>query len=230
MNSIEALNLTKVFKIPHDKSYGLKAAAISLLQKKKRTYEELRVLDKVNFSIKKGEFVGITGQNGTGKSTLLRIIAGVIKPTEGTIRVNGRVSPLLEVGAEFQNELTARENIFLYGAIFGLTRKEIKEKFNEIVDFSGLQKFLDTKLKTFSSGMIARLNFSIARCIDADILLVDEALAVGDQEFQEKCYQTFRELKKRGKTVLLVSHDMILIRKFAGRVFYIEKGRIVQKG
>jgi ABC-type polysaccharide/polyol phosphate transport system ATPase subunit len=222
INAIEINNLTKTFKIPHEKSRGIKEEVVNLF-KKRRGYEELKVFDNLNLSIKKGEFIGITGPNGVGKSTLLKIIAKVIQPTSGKVHINGKISPFLELGTGFQNELTARENIFLYGAILGLTRKEVREKFDEIVTFSGLKKFLDTKLKNFSSGMMARLGFSIAIHVNADILLVDEVLAVGDEEFQKKCYKIFNKFKKEGKTIVLVSHDKEAIKRFCNREMSLRK-------
>ena len=222
MNAIEIKNLTKTFRIPHERSMGLKATMVNFLRRN-TSYETLHALNNINIAIKKGEFVGITGPNGAGKSTLLKMIAKVIQPTSGTIEINGRVSPFLELGTGFQNELTARENIFLYGAILGLTRTEVRQKFDQIIKFSGLEKFLDTKLKNFSSGMMSRLGFSIAISVDADILLVDEVLTVGDEEFQEKCEKVFTKFMADRKTIVLVSHDKRIIKKYCNRTISLKK-------
>ena len=213
MEVIKLTNVSKVFKINHERGYGIKSTIINLL-KRKKNYENFYALKEVNLCVQKGEFIGITGKNGSGKSTLLRIIANIIKPTTGKVIVSGKISPFLELGTGFQYELTARENIYLYGAILGLTRKEIDKRFESIVDFAELERFIDTKLKAFSSGMFARLAFSIAIQVNADILLVDEALAVGDEVFQKKCFSVFERFKKEGKTIILVSHDSRIIKRF----------------
>ena len=223
MDAINITNLSKVFKIPHDKSYGIKSATIGFI-KRQTKYEKLYALNNINLSIKKGEFIGITGRNGSGKSTLLKIIADILKPTAGGVHVNGKISPFIELGTGFQYELTAKENIFLYGAIHGLNREEINKKLKEIIEFAELERFIDTKLKNFSSGMQARLAFSIAIQIDADILLVDEVLAVGDIGFQKKCHEVFKKFKKEGKTILLVSHSTEQLKKFSDSIIELENG------
>lgn len=225
MDIIKLKNVNKIFRIPHERSTGLKSIVINLLKGRTR-YENFHALRNINLTIKKGEFIGIIGKNGAGKSTLLRIIASIIKPTTGTVEVYGKVSPFLELGTGFQIDLTAKDNIYLYGSILGLTKKEIDKKFNDIVAFAELERFVDTKLRNFSSGMFARLAFSIAIQVDADILLVDEALAVGDAEFQKKCFEVFRRFKKEGKTVLLVSHDKDLIKLFSDRIITLHDHKV----
>ncbi len=225
MDAINITNLSKVFKIPHDKSYGIKSAAIGFI-KRQTKYEKLYALNNINLAIKKGEFIGITGRNGSGKSTLLKIIANILKPTMGQVQVSGKISPFIELGTGFQYELSAKENIYLYGAIHGLNGNEINKKFKDIIEFAELEKFIDTKLKNFSSGMQARLAFSIAIQIDADILLVDEVLAVGDIYFQKKCLKVFKDFKEQNKTILLVSHNIEQIKKFSDKIIELENGVI----
>lgn len=220
MNAIVFEHVDKVFKIPHDYKTGIKSFILGIFNLS-HAYERFYALKDLNFRIKQGEFIGIIGPNGSGKSTLLKIIAGVIKPTKGSVTVIGKVSPFLELGVGFQGELTVRENVFLYGCILGMSRKEIMGRFSKIISFAGLEKFVDTKLKNLSSGMIARLGFSIAIEVGADILLVDEALAVGDEEFQKKCYRVFEQFRKTGKTILLVSHDKKLLSKFSDRAIQL---------
>jgi lipopolysaccharide transport system ATP-binding protein len=197
----------------------------------KRSAQELWALKDVSFEIKKGEAVGIIGRNGAGKSTLLKVLSRITEPTEGRVELNGRVASLLEVGTGFHNELTGRENIFLNGAILGMSRSEIRTKFDEIVDFSGVEKFLDTPVKKYSSGMYVRLAFAVAAHLDPEILVVDEVLAVGDAEFQKKCLGKMDEVsKKEGRTVLFVSHQMGMIAKLCNESLLLNNGKIVMKG
>ena len=177
-------------------------------------------------SIKKGEFFGIVGRNGSGKSTLLKIIGGIYQPTKGSVTVNGTLTPFIELGIGFNPELTGRENIFLNGAILGLTHKEIVSKYDEIVSFAELERFMDQKLKNYSSGMQVRLAFSIAMQAHNDILLIDEVLAVGDAAFQRKCFNEFNKIKKSGKTVIFVTHDMGSVKRFCDRAMMIDRGKI----
>lgn len=223
MYAIEVKNLNKSFKIPYDKKFGLKSAVMGFF-KGDFGYRKLYALEDINLKVKKGEFLGILGPNGAGKSTLLKILAGVLKPDSRTVEINGKVSPFLELGLGFQGELTAKENVYIYGTILGLSREEITRRFDEIIKFAGLGEFVNTKLKNFSSGMLARLGFSIAIQVDADILLVDEVLAVGDEEFQKKCYNVFKKFKKEGKTVVLVSHDLPSIEKWCDRSLLVISG------
>ncbi len=228
MNAIEIKNVFKVFRIPSERRSTLKEHAVGFFRRVH--YDEFSALKDVSFSVKKGEFFGIIGRNGSGKSTLLKIIAGIFIPSSGSVNVNGKVSSFLELGVGFNPELTARENIFLYGAILGLCRNEINAKFDSIIQFAELEKFVDAKLKTFSSGMQVRLGFATAIQADADIYLVDEVLAVGDANFQQKCFDTFEQFKREGKTVVFVSHDLNAVERFCGRVVLVEEGMIKMDG
>lgn len=220
--AIEVKDIKKYFRVPHDRRTSLKQHAVSVF--KRLDYEEFRAIKSVNFSVKKGEFFGIIGQNGSGKSTLLKILAGIYLPTSGSIHIDGRLSPFIELGVGFNHELTASENIYLNGAILGLTRAEIDEQFDEIVRFAELEEFIDQKLKNYSSGMLVRLAFSVAIRAKADVLLIDEVLAVGDANFQAKCYDVFRNLKRQGKTIVFISHDLESINEFCDRVLLLNKG------
>jgi ABC-type polysaccharide/polyol phosphate transport system ATPase subunit len=190
-----------------------------------------KALDDVHFSLEQGEVLGVIGSNGAGKSTLLKILSRITVPSSGHVKVNGRVAPLIEVGAGLVGDLTGRENIFLNGAILGLSRKEVARKFDEIVEFSELQEFIDTPIKRYSSGMAVRLGFSIATCVDAEILIVDEVLAVGDLAFQRKCFDRMEQLiKRQNKTVLLVSHNIRQVERMCTRVIVLDHGKIVMDG
>lgn len=193
-------------------------------------YEEFWALDGVSFDISKGETVGIIGLNGSGKSTLLKVIAGVLKPANGFVHVYGSVAPLIELGAGFDPDLSARENIFLNGAVLGHSRKEMQELFEEIVEFSELRDFLDVPVKNFSSGMQARLGFSIATSVIPDVLIVDEVLGVGDHKFQKKCYGRMQNIIASGATVLFVSHSIEQVKEICNRAIWIENGKIVMDG
>jgi lipopolysaccharide transport system ATP-binding protein len=219
---IKIYNLSKMFKIPHIKNYNLKSYIIHF--RKMRLYEEFYALKNLNLEIRSGEFIGVIGRNGAGKSTLLKIIAGILHPTSGNVSVKGKISPFLELGVGFNPELTARENVFLYSSILGLSRREVFDKFSHIVAFSELERFVDSPLKNFSSGMQVRLAFSVAIQSDAPILLVDEVLAVGDAPFQQKCFPVFERFKEKGKTIILVSHDMESVERFCDRVAYLRSG------
>jgi len=190
---------------------------------------EFWALQDVSFEVKKGECVGLYGPNGAGKSTIFKLIAKVTHPTKGSISVKGRVAPLIEIGAGFHKDLTGRENIYINGAILGMRIHEIKEKMSDIIEFSELGRFIDTPVKKYSSGMYLRLGFSIAIHSEADILLVDEILAVGDESFKEKCIDQIRHLRKLGRTVLFVTHDRLLMEKTADRVIMMEKGRTIDR-
>jgi len=196
-------------------------------QKKKQL---IWALKDVAFEVKRGEVIGIIGRNGAGKSTLLKIISRIVEPTAGRVTIDGRVGAILEIGAGFHDELSGRENIYLNGAILGMKGKEIRKKFDEIVEFAGIEKFLDTPIKYYSSGMHLRLAFSIAAHLDSEILLVDELLAVGDVEFQNKCFSKMRQITGHGRTVLFVSHNMTAINAFCSSVILLEGGRIISLG
>jgi lipopolysaccharide transport system ATP-binding protein len=192
--------------------------------------EEFWALRNVNFEIRQGEVVGIVGRNGAGKSTLLKILSRITEPSEGLVKIRGRVASLLEVGTGFHAELTGRENIYLNGAILGMTRAEIRRKFDEIVDFADVEKFLDTPVKRYSSGMYVRLAFAVAAHLEPEILLVDEVLAVGDAEFQSKCIGKMQDVAGHGRTVLFVSHQMAAVQSLCGRAILMEEGRAVAEG
>jgi ABC-2 type transport system ATP-binding protein len=222
-------NLSKTFKLPHEKVSSVKSLFVNMFRGK-RSYEKQKVLTNVSFEIKKGEFFGIVGRNGSGKSTLLKLMAGIYTPNQGWVHVNGKLTPFIELGVGFNPELTGRENVYLNGALLGFSRKEMDVMYKDIVDFAELKRFMDQKLKNYSSGMQVRLAFSIAIRAESDILLLDEVLAVGDEAFQRKCYDYFEDLKRQQKTVILVTHDMGAVEKFCTRAIIIENGKIIQEG
>ncbi len=221
-------NLHKTFRLPHDRKNSLKSRLINFGSR--QTYETFHVLNNINFSVKKGEFFGIVGRNGSGKSTLLKTIGKIYYPTSGKVQVNGTLTPFIELGIGFNAELTGRENVFLNGAILGLTRKETEEKYDEIVGFAELEKFMDQKLKNYSSGMQVRLAFAIAIQAHNDIMLIDEVLAVGDSSFQRKCFEVFRQIKNSDKTVILVTHDMGVVQEFCDRALMIQDSKVIAMG
>ncbi|MCX5700952.1 MAG: ABC transporter ATP-binding protein [Candidatus Omnitrophica bacterium] len=220
--------VNKVFYLPHERKVTLRQRFVSVFQK--NTYEKFYALLKICLSVKRGECLGVIGRNGSGKSTLLKLIAKVLEPTSGKIIINGEVAPFLELGVGFQGDLTVRDNIFLYGALLGMGRKQVVDKYDWIIEFSALGKFVDAKLKHLSSGMQVRLAFSITVSIESPILLVDEVLAVGDIDFQQKCYNVFEQFKQIGKTIVFVSHDLGAIEKFCDRVILLENGQIKAQG
>jgi ABC-2 type transport system ATP-binding protein len=221
-------HLTKEFKLPHERHSSLKSTVLNFY--KKKTFERFVALKDISFEVKEGEFFGIVGRNGSGKSTLLKLLAQIYTPTSGSVKVGGRLTPFIELGVGFNPELTGRENVFLNGAILGLTEKEVEAKYNEIVAFSELERFMDQKLKNYSSGMQVRLAFSIAIQAHNDVLLIDEVLAVGDANFQRKCYNVFKDIKKSGKTVIFVTHDMGAVQDFCDRALMIEDSKVVAIG
>ncbi|MDL1957281.1 MAG: ABC transporter ATP-binding protein [Candidatus Desulfofervidus auxilii] len=196
-------------------------------QKQELKKNEFWALKGISFEIKKGECVGLYGPNGAGKSTILKLIAKVTYPTKGIVNVNGRVAPLIEIGAGFHLDLTGRENIYINGAILGMHINEIRQKISQIIEFSELEEFIDMPVKKYSSGMYLRLGFSIAIHSEADIFLIDEILAVGDEAFQKKCLEKIKKLRKQGKTMLFVTHNRNLMEKIADRIIFMEKGKIV---
>jgi ABC-2 type transport system ATP-binding protein len=228
--AIKVKHVSKEFKLPHEKQTSIKSIAINLLKGRKNTYERQQVLNDISFEIKKGEFFGIVGRNGSGKSTLLKMLAGIYYPTSGSIEVHGSLTPFIELGVGFSPELTGRENIFLNGALLGFNRKEMDKMYDDIVSFAELSKFMDQKLKNYSSGMQVRLAFSIAIRADSDLLVLDEVLAVGDAAFQRKCYDYFMSLKKNKRTVVLVTHDMGAVRQYCDRAIMIELGEMIAQG
>lgn len=213
------------FNLMEEKVDSLKEYFMKLI-KGKLLYNDFIALQRVSFTVEKGEILGLIGLNGAGKSTLLKILAGVLAPTTGKVMVKGKVAPLIEVGAGFDPELTARENIFLNGAILGHSEAYMKEHFQEIIDFAELQQFVDVPVKNFSSGMYARLGFSIATIVQPDVLIVDEVLSVGDYRFQEKCEQRIRKMIEKGVTIIMVSHDNDLIQKLCTKVVWLEHGKV----
>lgn len=222
-NVIEVNNITKKFKIYLDKGTTLKE---KILFRNRRKFEERVVLDNISFSIKKGESVGLIGSNGCGKSTTLKLLTKIMYPDVGTIKMEGRVSSLLELGAGFHPDMSGRENIYINASIFGLTRKEIDSRIKKIIEFSELEQFIDNPVRTYSSGMYMRLAFSVAINVDADILLIDEILAVGDANFQAKCFDKLREIKCNGTTIVIVSHALGQIEQFCDRSIWIDSGKI----
>ena len=200
------------------------------LFKGKLLYNDFVALNEVSFSVQKGEIVGLIGLNGAGKSTLLKIIAGVLKPTSGSVTTKGSIAPLIEVGAGFDPELTARENVYLNGAILGHTKAFMNKKFDKIIEFAELQNFVDVPVKNFSSGMYARLGFSIATVVQPDILIVDEVLSVGDYRFQEKCEKRINKMIKQGVTIILVSHSIDMIKRLCTKVVWLDHGQIKDIG
>ena len=228
-NIIEIKNVEMHFNMSKEKIDNLKEYFIKLA-KRQLMYEDFTALDKVSVNIKPGEVFGIVGHNGSGKSTLLKTISGILKPTVGTVKVHGSIAPLIELGAGFDLDLTARENIFLNGSVLGFSNQMISEKFDEIVEFSELREFLDVPMKNYSSGMVARIGFAVATMGKPDILIVDEILSVGDFLFQQKCEQRINALMQGGTTVLIVSHALEQIRRLCTRVMWLDKGKIKMIG
>ena len=226
---IEVKDVWKRFRIYRERSRMLKEVFINLFRGGDR-YEEFWALKGVSLTVRRGEAVGIIGKNGAGKSTLFKVMCGVLRPERGEVRIRGRVSPLIELEAGFHPELTGIENIYLNGAIYGMTRREVQEKLPQIVEFSGLGKFIHSPIRTYSSGMHARLGFSLAINVDADILLVDEVLAVGDAEFQEKCYRRIKGMRQEGVTIVYVSHNLNSVVDICDRALWLDEGEIRMEG
>lgn len=226
-NAIEVRNMSKRFKVDYDKAHTLKD---KLLFWRTSHVEVHEVLKNINMDIKKGETVALIGTNGSGKSTLLKLMTKIIFPNEGTIETNGKLTSLLELGAGFHQDFTGRENIYFNASIFGLTRKEIDARIQDIIDFSELGEFIDHPVRTYSSGMYMRLAFSVAINVDAEILLIDEILAVGDQHFQDKCYRKLKELKDSDKTIVIVTHSLDVVKDLCDRAVWIYKGELKLDG
>lgn len=228
--AIKVENLNKSFKLPHEKHNSIKSLFLNIF-KGRTTYEKQEVLKDISFEIKKGEFFGIVGKNGSGKSTLLKLLSGIYNPDSGQVIVDGKLTPFIELGVGFNPELTGRENVYLNGALLGFSRSEMDSMYSEIVKFAELEKFMDQKLKNYSSGMQVRLAFSISIMAKSDILLFDEVLAVGDAAFQQKCYDYFEQkLKSKSTTIILVTHDMTFVRHFCERTMLVDNGEIVMIG
>jgi ABC-type polysaccharide/polyol phosphate transport system ATPase subunit len=226
--AVAAEGLNKAFKLPHQRFSTLKERALHPFSSS--TFDTLQALSDVSFEIEKGEFFGIVGRNGSGKSTLLKCLAGIYGVDSGEIRVAGRLSPFIELGVGFNPDLTARDNVVLNAIMLGLTRREARRRFDEIIEFAELEEFVDMKLKNYSSGMSVRLGFSVAIQVDADVLLVDEVLAVGDAAFQRKCFAEFDRLRAERRTILFVTHDMNAVERFCDRAMLLEQGEVLMLG
>lgn len=222
---IQVRDVSMHFNLMEEKVDSIKEYFVKLI-KGKLLYNDFTALDHISFDVQKGDILGFIGFNGAGKSTLLKILAGVLTPTTGSVKVNGSIAPLIEVGAGFDPELTARENIYLNGAILGFSKSFIEKKFNSIVEFAELKDFVNVPVKNFSSGMYARLGFSIATAVQPDILIVDEVLSVGDFRFQQKCEERIRKMIEDGVTILLVSHEMGMIERLCNKVLWLDHGKM----
>lgn len=226
---IKLENVSMSFNMATDKITSLKEYIIKLI-KREIFYKEFKALQDIDLEIKKGDILGIIGFNGAGKSTMLKVVSGILKPTKGSVSINGTIAPLIELGAGFDPELSGRENIYLNGAVLGISKKEMKNKIEEIIEFSELREFIDTPVKNYSSGMYARLGFSIATCVEPEILIVDEILSVGDYRFQEKSKKRIEDMMKKGTTIILVSHSIDDIKQLCNKVLWLEKGKIKDFG
>ena len=226
--AISIENVKKSFKIYKDKGFTLKERV--LFFKSRNAYVKNNILKGISFNIEKGDILGIVGKNGSGKSTLLKLITKIIYPDSGSIKINGKVSSLIELGAGFHPDMTGRENIYINASIYGLTKKEIDSKLDTIIKFSELEEFIDSPIRTYSSGMYMRLAFSVAINVEAEILLIDEILSVGDANFQAKCFRKMHELKNSGITIVIVSHDLHTMEKLCNKVIWIESGKIKRSG
>ena len=227
--AITVKRVDKSFLLPHELNKTLKSTLVGMLRPHSRI-EHQHALHDISFDIQPGEFFGIVGRNGSGKSTLLKILAGIYQPSKGSVSVNGKLVPFIELGVGFNPELTGRENVFLNGALLGFSPKEVQAMYHDIVAFAELERFMDQKLKNYSSGMQVRLAFSVAIMAEADILLIDEVLAVGDADFQRKCFEYFKSLKKHKKTVVFVSHDMAAVQQYCDRAVLIDKSKLIDIG
>ena len=226
-NAIEVKNMSKDFKLIYDKPNTLKERLV-FWKNTKREYRH--ILKNINLNIKKGETVALIGTNGSGKSTLLKLMTKIIYPTKGTIKTNGKLTSLLELGAGFHPDFSGRENIYFNASIFGLTKKEIDDRLEDIIEFSELKDYIDNPVRTYSSGMFMRLAFSVAINVNADILLIDEILSVGDQHFQEKCYRKMKELTEQGKTMVFVTHSLQSVSQLCSRAVWLHEGKIKLDG
>ena len=224
--TIVAVNVSMCFNLASERVDSLKDLLIKKIKFQSCSFDEFWALNNISFSVDKGESCALIGANGSGKSTMLKIISGILTPTKGSVEVNGSIAPLIELGAGFDYELTGRENIFLNGAILGYSKKLMLEKYDEIIDFSELRDFIDVPVKNYSSGMIARLGFSIATMVKPEILVVDEILAVGDQAFQDKCHKRLEDMMNSGTTVLLVSHSAADIKRICQKAVWIDKSNL----
>src|SRR4051794_13456513 len=226
-NVLEVVNVTKSFRLHTEKTNSLKQL---IAGKKRNVYEDFIALDNVDFSVREGEVFGVIGHNGSGKSTLLKCMAGILQPNKGSVQVEKRMSALLELGAGFHPELSGRDNVFLNAAILGMARRDIATRFDDIVEFSGLESFIDSPVKTYSSGMYIRLAFAVAINVDPQLLIIDEILAVGDVTFQQKCLEKFVDFRNEGRTIVLVTHAMNSVRDMCDRAIWLKAGVITGEG
>ena len=226
---IDVNDISVMFNLSKNREDGVKEYFINMI-KGKVGYKEFWALRNISLQVKRGDSLALIGRNGSGKSTLLKTIAGIIKPTRGSIMVNGTIAPLIEISGGFDRSLSARENIFLSGTMHGHTKKYMKKRFDEIVEFAEIEKFIDVPLKNYSSGMISRLGFAVATCVNADIIIADEVLSVGDARFRLKCEQRISEMLKGGTTILFVSHSTAQVKKICKRAIWLEKGKILEEG
>ncbi len=230
MSAIEIKGLCKRFRIPKEKRRTIYENILGLLQWNDHSYDTFEALSDVSLSIQEGETLGVIGPNGSGKSTLLKLLAGVLYPDSGSIRIKGRIAPFLELGVGFQPELTARDNIYLYASILGLSKRDVDRRYDHILDFAELRRFQNMRLRNFSSGMYVRLAFSIAIETNPDILLLDEVFAVGDEQFQKKCASRIEDFRRSGKTIVFVSHDMSAVRKLCENSILLSGSNVVMTG
>lgn len=226
---IDVKDVSMMFNLSANKEEGIKEYFINMI-KGKVNFTEFWALRNINLQVKRGESLALIGRNGSGKSTLLKTIAGIMKPTRGSIEVHGSIAPLIELRGGFDGTLSARENIFLSGAMHGHTKKYIQRRFDEIVEFAEIEKFLDVPVKKFSSGMVSRLGFAIATCVDADIIIADEVLSVGDAKFRTKCEKRIGDMLAKGTTILFVSHNSAQVKKVCKNAVWLDKGQIIQRG
>ena len=226
--AVTVRNVSKTFRLPHHRYHTLKERVLHPFRTS--TYDLLRAVDDVSFEVADGEFFGIVGRNGSGKSTLLKCLAGIYDVDRGEVSVTGRLSPFIELGVGFNPDLTARDNVMINAIMLGLTRQQARERFDDIIAFAELEDFLDMRLKNYSSGMTVRLAFSVAIQVDAEVLLIDEVLAVGDAAFQQKCFAEFHRMKEEGRTILFVTHDMGAVERFCDRAMLLDKGRVIDIG
>jgi len=224
---VRAEGVSKRFRLYHERNQSLKA---TVMRRGRATFEDFWALRDVSFDVRPGTTFALVGQNGSGKSTMLKCLAKILRPDEGSVSVDGKVSALLELGAGFHPELSGRENVYLNGAILGLTKREIDRKFDDIVGFAGLDRFIDSPVKNYSSGMYVRLGFSVAINVDPDVLLIDEVLAVGDEEFQRKCLERVSDLRSAGKTIVVVTHSLTTVRSLCDEAIWIEEGEVREAG
>ena len=228
--AIEVHHVKKSFYLPHHKNDSLKSAITQMFKKRDKGGETFDALKDISLNVERGDFFGVLGRNGSGKSTLLKIISDIYRPTSGTVKHHGKLVSFIELGVGFKAELSGRENVFLNGALLGFSKTEMEAMYDDIVEFAELERFMDQKLKNYSSGMKVRLAFSVAIRAQADILILDEVLAVGDAAFQKKCYDYFETLKDDNKTIVFVSHNMSAVKRFCNKAVLIEKGKIAHEG